>query len=620
MLGRRLRRVGGDTQRVLTSAAVVGRGFSLALLEALADVTGDTLLTALEEAEAAHLIVTVPGREARWEFSHALIRQTLVGTLSLPRRQQLHRRIAEAIEATTENALKTRTADLAHHLYQAGTAVDQRKTVRLLQRAAGQAQGQGAFDEVLKLLDNALSLAPDSEPAVLAGLLQARAGALQSLGQTERALIDLEQAATLYEQVSDVEGTGQVCWAFAFQCGWRAENARAIVVARRGLAMVGERPGATRCRLLGAAAFVFGAAGEVDEAHRLIATAIAEAESLDDPRLLGQLLNFNALIGWASMAGREWAMVAERSVALLRDSDDLWEWVQVVGWRGMARWCVGDAEPVEEAREAEATAERIGGLGAVAIIRMARAVNRLSRQGDLDALEVFARWFIDFNVRSDFPWKMVGASWLGLASFWRGQWDVARSHVARSLEFERQMRHPQTAWSIWSNAVMVRAYTGDGDVGTLLDDQASSLPKPGGRNSNGAWGLLLKTVEARVLLGHTEAAALYSLVLEALDTGTVTEFQTMELLQNAAGTAAAAGGQWDASEGHYRTALRQAEELPHRIAQPEVRRWYAQMLIDRNDTGDRARARTMLGEAIEMYGAIGMPRHVDTAQEMLRGV
>ena len=252
---------------------------------------------------------------------------------------------------------------------------------------------------------------------------------------------------------------------------------------------------------------------------------------------------------------------------------------------------------------------------------MARAVNRLSRQGDLDALEVFARWFIDFNVRSDFPWKMVGASWLGLASFWRGQWDVARSHVARSLEFERQMRYPQTAWSIWSNAVMVRAYTGDGDVGTLLDDQASSLPKPGGRNSNGAWGLLLKTVEARVLLGHTEAAAaLYSLVLEALDTGTVTEFQTMELLQNAAGTAAAAGGQWDASEGHYRTALRQAEELPHRIAQPEVRRWHAQMLIDRNDTGDRARARTMLGEAIEMYGAIGMPRHVDTAQEMLRGV
>ena len=462
VLARRLRRVGEETQRVLTSAAVVGRSFSLTLLKSLGDATGDTVLTALEEAEAAHLIVGVGGREARWEFSHALIRQTLVGTLSLPRRQQLHRRIAEAIEATAHDAFETHTADLAHHLYQAGTAVDLQKTVSLLQRAAGQALKQGAFDEALTLLDNALGLARDSELAVRAALLLARGGALQSLAQTERALTDLEQAATLYGQVQDVEGTGQACWAFAFLCGWRADNARGISVARRGLAMVGEQPCVTRCRLLGAAAFVLGAAGEVGEAHRLIATAIAEVESLDDTRLLGQLLNFNALICWTSMAGRERAMVAERSVALLHDSDDLSQWVQAVGWRGMARWSVGDAELVEEARQAEETAERIGESGAVAIIRMARAVSMLSRQGDFDALEVFARWFIDFSVQNDFPWKMVGASWLGLASFWRGQWDDAWSHIARSLEFEHQMRHPRTAWSIWSNAVMIKAYTRDG--------------------------------------------------------------------------------------------------------------------------------------------------------------
>ena len=621
VLARRLRRVGEETQRVLTSAAVVGRSFSLALLESLSDVTGDALLTALEEAEAAHLIVGVGGREVRWEFSHALIRQTLVGTLSLPRRQQLHQRIAEAIEATTGDALETRTAELAHHLYQAGTAVDAGKTVRVLQRAAGQAHGQGAFDEALKLLDNAMPLVPETELAVRAALLLARGTALQSLAQTERAMTNLEHAATLYEQVEDGEGTARASWAFAFLCAWRADNARGISVARRGMAMVGVRPGATRCRLLTAAAFVLGAAGEVAEAHQLVATAIAEAESLDDTRLLGQLLNFNALICFASMAGREWAMVAERSAALLRDSNDLSQWVQVVGWRGLARWCVGDTELVEEAQHAEETAERVGEVGAVAIIRMARALNALTRQGDLEAFERFARWFIDFSVRNDFPWKMIGASWLGLASFWRGQWDVARSHVARSLEFERQMRHPRTAWSIWSNAVMIKAYTKDGDVGAMLDERASFLPRAGSRNSNGAWGLLLKTVEARVLLGQCDAAAsLYPLVLEALDTGTVTELQTMELLQTGAGTAAAAGGQWEASEGHYRAALRQAEALPHRIAQPEVRRWYARMLIDRGASGDRDKARTMLGKAVEMYEAIGMPRHLEIAREMLSGV
>ena len=620
VLARRLQRVAEETRRVLTSAAVVGRSFNFALLEGLGDVPGDGLLTALEEAEAAHLIVTVPGREPRWEFSHALIRQTLTGALSLPRRQQLHRRIAEAIEATTGAAFETHTADLAHHLYQAGTAVDLPKTVSLLRRAAGQAFGQGAFDEALELFDRALSLVQDSELAVRAALLQARGEALQSLAQTERALTDLEKAATLYEQVEDVEGTGQVCWAVAFLCAWRADNARAISVARRGRAMVGERPGAPRCRLLGAEAFALGAAGDVGEAHRLIATAIAEAESLDDTQLLGQLLNFNALIGWTSMAGREWAMVAERSAALLRDSDDLWQWVQVVGWRDMARWCVGDTELVEEARQAEETAERIGGSGAVAIIRMARAASALTRHGDLEAFERFARWFIDFSVRNDFPWKLAGASWLGLVAFWRGEWDDAQAHIARSLEFEQQMRHPTTAFSIWSNAVMVKVYTGAADIEAVLDERAAFLPQAGSRNSNGAWGLLLKTVEARVLLGQADqAASLYPLVLEALDTGTVTEFQSMELLQTGAGTAAAAGGQWGEAEEHYRTALGQAHELPHRIAQPEVRRWYARMLLDRNASGDADRARTLLDEAIEMYELLQMPRHVEMAKELLLG-
>jgi len=210
-------------------------------------------------------------------------------------------------------------------------------------------------------------------------------------------------------------------------------------------------------------------------------------------------------------------------------------------------------------------------------------------------------------------------SWLGLVSFWRGEWDDAQAHIARSLEFEQQMRHPRTAWSIWSNAVMVKAYTGAADTAAVLDERTAFLPQAGSRNSNGAWGLLLKTVEARVLLGQADvAASLYPMVLEALDTGTVTEFQTMELLQTGAGTAAAAGGQWEEAEGHYRTALRQAHELPHRIAQLEVRRWYARMLLDRKASGDADRARTLLDEAQESYEQLGMPRHVAMARDLLK--
>ncbi|MDP7340698.1 MAG: hypothetical protein QGI10_14370 [Vicinamibacterales bacterium] len=53
------------------------------------------------------------------------------------------------------------------------------------------------------------------------------------------------------------------------------------------------------------------------------------------------------------------------------------------------------------------------------------------------------------------------------------------------------------------------------------------------------------------------------------------------------------------------------------IMQPETRRWYARMLLDRNGAGDKDKARTLLDEAIEMYGTLGMPRHHDMAKGML---
>ena len=56
------------------------------------------------------------------------------------------------------------------------------------------------------------------------------------------------------------------------------------------------------------------------------------------------------------------------------------------------------------------------------------------------------------------------------------------------------------------------------------------------------------------------------------------------------------------------------------MAQPEVRRWYARMLLDRDDPGDRDKAFRLLTEAITMYREIGMPKHLEMAEEMLSEV
>jgi hypothetical protein len=57
--------------------------------------------------------------------------------------------------------------------------------------------------------------------------------------------------------------------------------------------------------------------------------------------------------------------------------------------------------------------------------------------------------------------------------------------------------------------------------------------------------------------------------------------------------------------------------MPHRVEQPEVRRWYARMLLDRNGPGDRQRARNLLTEARAAFEQVEMPKHVEMADALL---
>ncbi len=111
-------------------------------------------------------------------------------------------------------------------------------------------------------------------------------------------------------------------------------------------------------------------------------------------------------------------------------------------------------------------------------------------------------------------------------------------------------------------------------------------------------------------------APLYPLVVEGFDTGVVVT-RHGRLWQMLAGIAATCAEQWGAAEEHFETAIRQAAELPHRPAEPEIRRWYARMLLDRAQPGDRDKARSLLGEAIERFQRIGMPRYLESARATL---
>lgn len=86
VIARRVERLGGEAEAILTVAAVIGRSFDVKLLERLVGRGEDQLLAALEAATAGAVLIESSEAMGRFVFAHALIRHSLYETLSALRR------------------------------------------------------------------------------------------------------------------------------------------------------------------------------------------------------------------------------------------------------------------------------------------------------------------------------------------------------------------------------------------------------------------------------------------------------------------------------------------------------------------------------------------------------
>jgi DNA-binding CsgD family transcriptional regulator/transcriptional regulator with XRE-family HTH domain len=111
----RLNRLGDEIRAALELAAIIGQDVPLSLWRTVGEVSDDVLAGVVQRTMEAHLLVE-SADHASLRFTHALVREALYEGIPLPRRQLLHRRVAEALIERRGVAPDT----IAYHFEQAG--------------------------------------------------------------------------------------------------------------------------------------------------------------------------------------------------------------------------------------------------------------------------------------------------------------------------------------------------------------------------------------------------------------------------------------------------------------------------------------------------------------------
>ena len=167
VIHRRVGLLGPSTHELLRTAAVLGPEVDLDVLTAITLADELTLLTAMDGATAAGLLVEV-GVD-RWRFAHSLVRESLGSELSLSARTRVHASITMALGRLRPDNLNAR----AHHADRSGPSFRQ-ETLALMTDWGSRAARNHAFGEGVVAFRRVVELTDELHPTDLTGRITAR--------------------------------------------------------------------------------------------------------------------------------------------------------------------------------------------------------------------------------------------------------------------------------------------------------------------------------------------------------------------------------------------------------------------------------------------------------------
>ena len=368
VIGQRLNRLSTGCESVLTTAAVIGRQFDFRLLGILSEETSEAqLLASMDEGLATYLIQEVPGQGDRYQFSHALVQQTLRERLSTSRRVRLHARIGETLETLYGDQLGEHAAELAYHFAEAVPVAGASRLVKYAMLAGERALEAHAHEEALEHfqrgliakgldVEGAMPVADAEAAALLFGLGRAQAATL-GRQKLDAAFATLSRAFDFYAETNDAaHAVGVAGYPIAPMVGHRI----AVELVARALRLIPpESPEAGR--LLSRYGLLLGLdEGDYQGAAEAFDGALAIAQSTGDVTLEMRTLANSSIVDYWHLRWQDTVAKGLRVIELAGQAGDQFLEVSARFWVGVALSGVGESEGAQSHASAMlSSAERL---------------------------------------------------------------------------------------------------------------------------------------------------------------------------------------------------------------------------------------------------------------------
>ena len=605
VIGQRLNKLSVECNQTLTIASVIGREFDFKTLHSLSSYDDeDRLLEVLDEALEAGIINGLPRGLERYQFSHALVQETLVDELSARRRVRLHARIGEALEELYGSEVEAHAAELVHHFAQAEAVVGAEKLVHYSLLAGERALASYAYEDALIHFERGLvargmnlsgtkTASNEQAAALLFGLARAQSTTVEA-HQLGEAFATLSRAFDYHSQ------SGNVALAVAAAEFPIANPAYPIpgaahLMARALTLVPTDSHGAGR--LLSRYGAILGVAeGDYEGAQQALWRAISIAEREGDVPLEVRTLTYAANVSGQNLQWQESLEYGLRAIELSTGDENAVYDSNPRYWTALSLLVLGDLDGARP----HALVLRERGSQRVAASNSYMPIVYLSYlEGDWQA----GREYSDLGLEVS-PLNLLLLSLRVLLEHETGESAQGEIYLERLLEEMGRAGPGRKLASAWGSMAITSVARITGFLDRLEIAEAAAEAVLSEQSVQPRNVLIAKTELAleAVLKGDQAAAEeLYAYFLG--HRGTMSVSSSVDRLL---GLLSQTMGDLDQASVHFEDALDFSRKAGFR---PELA-WtccdYADLLLQRNGSGDHVKARLLLEESSMLGNQLGM--------------